>query len=163
MLIPVPRSPHSEHSPSPASIGGVGPDAGLCLVHDVGCLPRSDEGARSNPSSWRAAGHRPPFLGVQFDRAGQILQWVEGQGYSFSDLSTRSIQQGFPRVYRYHVRTLDNDSCCIQVCVRGRWTAGWMPRWMVQGWLRLVMMQIASRIRLAMHNHRLSLHQRGLV
>jgi len=93
------------------------------------------------------------FLGIGFRRVGRILKWTEGIGYSFSDLSTRGVHNGFPHVYCYMIQPVDNNTSCISVSVRGLWTATLFPRWLIKLWLRFVMANSAARIRIAMWAH----------
>lgn len=102
------------------------------------------------------------FLGIGFNRVGRVLQWNEGSGYGFSDLSKRGVRVGFPHIYQYEARPLGNCRSCIQVTVRGRWTSKWLPRVLVSAWLRFVMAHLAARIRIAMLDHALRLPAKDL-
>ena len=79
--------------------------------------------------------------------AGRILTWHEGHSYSFSDLSLRGAQVGFPHVYEYRVISLGIDCSRLTVTVRGRWTATWIPLPARRSWLAFVMAQTRAILR----------------
>lgn len=87
------------------------------------------------------------LFGIGPDRIGRMLVWREGSGFAFSDLSRRGVKVGFPHVCSYHVAALTEHSCRLHVSARGRWTARWMPRWMIHLWLRWVLLETGLRIR----------------
>jgi hypothetical protein len=76
---------------------------------------------------------------LRFPRVGRILKWREGKGFAFSDLSRRDALKGFPHVYEYRIAATSSEASILRISVRGRWTATWMPRWLVRTWLELVM------------------------
>ena len=100
------------------------------------------------------------FLGIGINRVGRVLRWVDGSEYCFSDLSARGIRVGFPHVYQYQVRPLDDGTSCIRVTVRGHWTMRGLPCGLIKLWLRFVMAHLAARIRIAMSKHALRLSVR---
>ncbi|MEX1016549.1 MAG: hypothetical protein WDZ31_07375 [Phycisphaeraceae bacterium] len=102
----------------------------------------------ARPGTPLAIEHR--YAGMGLTRVGRILQWREGESYSFSDLSRRGRQAGFPHVYVYTVQPRGEAACCVSVTVRGRWTLRVLPRWLVRAWLWWVMMQTGQRIRHAL-------------
>lgn len=79
------------------------------------------------------------LFGIGPDRIGRLLRWREGEGYALSDLSKRGVTQGFPHICTYNVEPVDAQSSRVRVGARGRWTATWMPRWMIHAWLRWVL------------------------
>jgi hypothetical protein len=80
-------------------------------------------------------------------RVGRILQWAEGTGYSFSDLSRRGPRAGFPHVYRYKVTPAGPSRCVIEITIAGLWTARLFPRLLAQLWLRWVFSHIVASVR----------------
>lgn len=79
-------------------------------------------------------------------RVGRILQWQEGRGYSFSDLSRRHPFAGFPHVYRYRLLPAGPSRCVLEVTVAGRWTTPLLPRWAARLWLTWVFTHIAASV-----------------
>ena len=79
-------------------------------------------------------------------RVGRILQWREGSGYSFSDLSRRGPRAGFPHVYRYDLHPLCESRCALDVIVAGLWTMPLVPRPLVRLWLLWVFSHIVRRV-----------------
>ncbi len=77
-------------------------------------------------------------FGIPVMRVGRILHWHEGRGYAFSDLSVRGPRCGFPHVFFISLETLGPKTTRLQVRVRGKWTARWLPPIAVRAWLRLV-------------------------
>lgn len=78
------------------------------------------------------------LLGVSFYRYGRILQWEEGRGYAFSDLSGRGFNTGFPHVFFIEVtpvRGAYEPLTRLTIRIQGRWTARWMPAWLRRLWL----------------------------
>jgi hypothetical protein len=71
-------------------------------------------------------------------RFGRLLWWRDGSGYAFSDLSARGPRRGFPHIFVVTVRPAGDERSVLEVQVRGKWTAGWLPRWLRDGWLRYV-------------------------
>lgn len=82
---------------------------------------------------------RHEFLCLRVWRVGSVLQWQEGVGFAVSDLSSRGVHRGFPHVCLYRVEPISDSTCRLTVSARGRWTATWMPRWLVRLWLRWVL------------------------
>ena len=80
-------------------------------------------------------------------RVGRILQWQEGRGYSFSDLSRRNRLTAFPHVYRYRLLPAGPSRCVLEVTVSGRWTTPLLPRWAARLWLAWVFTHIAASVR----------------
>jgi hypothetical protein len=80
-------------------------------------------------------------------RVGRILQWSEDVGYSFSDLSRRGPRAGFPHVYCYRLRPAGPSRCVLEITVVGRWTARFLPRWVIRVWLRWVFSHIVASVR----------------
>ncbi len=80
------------------------------------------------------------------DRAGRILEWTDGRGYTFSDISLRGMTTGFPHVLVYRLEDRDEGSI-LSVEVRGKWTLSWVPRLLVLGWLRGVMAGMVIQLR----------------
>ncbi len=81
------------------------------------------------------------LLGVSFYRYGRILQWDEGKGYAFSDLSVRGFNTGFPHVFFIEVvpvRGVDEPLTRLTIRIQGRWTASWMPMWLRRIWLTAI-------------------------
>jgi hypothetical protein len=78
-------------------------------------------------------------------RVGRILRWREGDGFAFSDLSTRGPRAGFPHVLAIRVSDAPTG-CVVNIRVTGRWTAP-TPRWMAPVWLWWVMVSITQRTR----------------
>ena len=79
-------------------------------------------------------------------RVGRILQWEEGVGYGFSDLSRAGPRRGFPHVYRYRLWPAGTRSV-VEVTVTGLWTLRGVPRWVVRLWLRWVFSHVVSSVR----------------
>lgn len=79
-------------------------------------------------------------------RIGRILQWQEGLGYSFSDLSRRNPLAAFPHVYRYRLLPTGPSRCMLEVTVAGRWTTPLLPRWAARLWLTWVFTHIAASV-----------------
>ena len=97
--------------------------------------------------------HFGPF---RVTRVGRIIWWEEGRGYGFSDLSRRNARAGFPHAYRYELRPLEGDTCCLEITIRGRWTLRLLPRWAVRLWLLWVFSHIARRVELeCLRSHRI--------
>lgn len=86
------------------------------------------------------------FLGLGVDRVGRVLKWDEGRGFAVSDLSRRGVRRGFPHVCAYRVEPLDGGRSRLHVSAIGRWTATWMPRWLVRGWMLWVVAGTRGRI-----------------
>jgi hypothetical protein len=81
-------------------------------------------------------------FGVRFLRFGQILAWEERRGYTFSDLSARGPELGFPHVFMINLEplaTADTKSLTrLTINVRGRWTSRLTPAWLGRLWIWLV-------------------------
>lgn len=89
---------------------------------------------------------RHRFLGLGVDRVGRVLRWNDGRGYSVSDLSRRGVGVGFPHVCSYDLEEVGAERCVLRVSATGRWTARWMPVWMVRLWMWWVLVQTRARI-----------------
>ena len=80
------------------------------------------------------------LLGLRVERRGRILTWAEGRGYDFSDLSATDSQRVFPHVFKLRLEPAaagdDPGTCRLTLEIRGRWTAGYLPAWLVDAWLR---------------------------
>jgi hypothetical protein len=76
-------------------------------------------------------------FGRRFLRFGRIIAWHEGEGYTFSDLSTRGPRVGFPHVFMVAIEPQAGGSC-LTIRVRGRWTSRIVPVWIGRLWIRLV-------------------------
>ncbi len=85
-------------------------------------------------------------LGVGPDRLGRVLKFEEGRGFAVSDLSKRGVKVGFPHVCVYELEEMDATHSRIHVSARGKWTATWMPRWMVKVWLWWILRSTESMI-----------------
>jgi hypothetical protein len=85
-------------------------------------------------------------LGVGPDRLGRVLKFDEGRGFAVSDLSKRGVKVGFPHVCVYELEEIDATHSRIHVSARGKWTATWMPRWMVKAWLWWILRSTESMI-----------------
>ncbi len=81
-------------------------------------------------------------------RFGRLLSWREGAGYAFSDLSARGTASGFPHVFFVGIEPTDIGTR-LSVRVRGKWTAGWIPRPLVRLWLWYVCCEHARLLRAA--------------
>lgn len=101
------------------------------------------------------------LLGLGPTRIGRILQWREGSGFAFSDLSRRGVRKGFPHVCSYWIEPLSNDSCQLTVNAVGRWTARWVPRPLARLWLWWVLAATESDITAHCLAYRRWLHRRG--
>jgi len=86
------------------------------------------------------------YAGIRIERAGRILVWREGLGYSFSDLSMRGPSTGFPHVFSYRIASTGENSCRLHISVRGRWTAEWTPSWAAKLWLAWVFGHIVRSV-----------------
>jgi len=82
---------------------------------------------------------RHRILGIGPDRVGRVLTWNEGRGYAISDLSRRGVRTGFPHVCTYEVEALGELCCRVRLGAKGRWTTGWVPRFLVRLWLAWVL------------------------
>ena len=80
------------------------------------------------------------------ERAGRVLWWAEGRGYAFSDLSRRDPHRAFPHVYRYELSPLNQQSCRLDIAIRGRWTTQWLARPLVRLWLLWVFSHIVRSV-----------------
>lgn len=97
-----------------------------------------------------ALAHR--VLGLEIMRFGKLLRWREGQGYAFSDLSSRGPNVGFPHVFFVDVTPSPTDpaSSRLTIQVKGKWTARWLPAPLIQLWLRTVCHLHARLLRVAL-------------
>jgi len=89
-------------------------------------------------------------FGLTFLRFGRLLQWDEGRGYAFSDLSARGPGRGFPHAFFVTVGPGEGGRTRLRVRVRGRWTAHWLPLGLGQWWLRYVCAEHARLLRAAL-------------
>lgn len=93
-------------------------------------------------------------FGVRFLRFGRLLRWDEGEGYAFSDLSSRGGGLGFfPHVFFIRVEpdaTGRASRARLTLTVRGKWTSGRVPRWLGRCWLRYVCREHARLLRAAL-------------
>jgi hypothetical protein len=103
------------------------------------------------------------FLLFSVERVGRILRWREldrsaaaaltpatrdcPAGYSFSDLSRRGPRHGFPHTFSYYLRPAGPESCTLEIVVRGRWTARFVPRWIARIWLGWVFAHVVLSVR----------------
>jgi len=87
-------------------------------------------------------------FGFTIWRLGRLLSWREGAGYAFSDLSARGTASGFPHVFFVGIEPTDIGTR-LSVRVRGKWTAGWIPRPLVRLWLWYVCCEHARLLRAA--------------
>jgi hypothetical protein len=81
----------------------------------------------------------------RLQRVGRIVRWREGDGYAFSDLSSRAPGANFPHVMSLRVADA-SGGCVVTIRVTGRWTAA-SPRWMARLWLAWVMLSMVQRTR----------------
>lgn len=88
--------------------------------------------------------------GLEIIRHGRILQWREGRGYAFSDLSRHGPRRGFPHVYRYALFPRPGGRSIFHLEVTGLWTLRWLPRALVAAWLGLVLRKTARSIETAL-------------
>ena len=86
------------------------------------------------------------LAGLRVLRRSRLLYWREGRGYAVSDLSRRGHHAGFPHVCEYEIMPVTERSSSLRLSVRGRWTATWMPVWMVRIWLMWVMYATGQRM-----------------
>lgn len=103
------------------------------------------------------------LFGIGVNRRSRLLQWREGRGFAVSDLSGRGDHVGFPHVCIYEVAPLGARSACLTIAARGRWTATWMPRWLVRLWLAWVMASTLRNIRVELRRFRRAMHGRRAV
>jgi hypothetical protein len=87
------------------------------------------------------------FAGISAERTGRILRWREGEGFTFSDLSLKGPHSGFPHVLSLRIESVDADVSVVHVCVRGRWTARWIPAFARRIWLFWVFAYVVARTR----------------
>lgn len=116
---------------------------------------------RLEPGAEMVILHR--LLGIGVTRRSRLLRWEEGRGYAFSDLSLRGKTVGFPHVCSYDLREIDAEHAEVTFAARGRWTATWMPRWLVRLWLHWVIRDTTARIGHELHAYRKFLERRGLI
>ena len=79
------------------------------------------------------------LLGVTFFRFGRLLNWNEGNGYSFSDLSSRGPRHGFPHIFEVTLeshRESGREFSTLRIEVKGRWTAWPIPAVLRSWWLK---------------------------
>lgn len=90
------------------------------------------------------------LLGIGPTRRGRILTWREGRGFAISDLSRRSPHVSFPHICTYEVVSTGPERCRLTIGARGKWTATWMPRWLVWAWLWWVLRATEGRVAMEM-------------
>jgi hypothetical protein len=91
-------------------------------------------------------------FGISFPRFGRLLNWHDGQGYAFSDLSAHGPRRGFPHVFFVALTPAalgDRPGTRLTVTVRGKWTARYVPLWVRRWWLRYVCAEHARLLRAA--------------
>jgi hypothetical protein len=86
------------------------------------------------------------FGGFQVRRVGRILVWRENIGYSYSDLSLRGPAHGFPHVFSYRLRSTGEESCQLEIGVRGKWTARLIPCRAAKLWLWWVFTHVVRAV-----------------
>ncbi len=86
------------------------------------------------------------FLFWSVMRNGRVLTWREGSSYSFSDLSERDPQLGFPHVYCFRVEPLAGGCSRVTLQITGRWTAQWIPRPLVRIWFRWILLHTREKL-----------------
>lgn len=86
------------------------------------------------------------LLGIGPDRLGRVLRVDEGRGFVVSDLSARGVQVGFPHVCIYELQAVGAHRARIHVSARGKWTATWVPRWLVKAWLWWILRSTESML-----------------
>jgi hypothetical protein len=102
------------------------------------------EGGMPRPGARLKLTHR--YAGVRIARAGRILVWREGIGFSYSDLSRSGPRHGFPHVLSYRLEPVGAAQCRLHVSVRGRWTARRIPRPLARLWLRWVFSHLVRSV-----------------
>jgi len=103
-------------------------------------------GTARRPGVELALEHRA--FGVTLWRFGRLLNWRDGAGYAFSDLSARGPRRGFPHVFFVSVEQTEAGTRLL-IRVRGKWTARWLPRPLVRLWLWYVCHDHARLLRAA--------------
>ena len=103
------------------------------------------------------------LFGIGVNRRSRLLRWREGSGFAVSDLSSRGDHAGFPHVCIYEVVPLGDRSARLTIAARGRWTATWMPRWLVRLWLAWVMASTLRNIRVELWRFRRAVGRRRAV
>ncbi len=86
------------------------------------------------------------LAGLRVHRRSRLLRWREGRGYAVSDLSRRGNHVGFPHICEYEIMPVTERSSRLRLSARGRWTATWMPVWLVRLWLLWVMRATGLRV-----------------
>lgn len=91
-------------------------------------------------------------FGRRFLRFGKVIAWREGEGYTFSDLSPRGPQRGFPHVFMIRLEALTPPDdpmplTRLTIHVRGRWTSRLVPVWAGRLWVWLVFREHARLLR----------------
>lgn len=72
--------------------------------------------------------------GFHFFRFGRIVRWREQVGWAFSDLA-RNPRRGFPHVFDAKLTPVNEESCRLDLTIRGKWTSRRLPRPLVRLWL----------------------------
>jgi hypothetical protein len=93
-------------------------------------------------------------LGWRFLRFGRIVAWRENVGYTFSDLSQRGPQTGFPHVFIVKIEeclrkpmTGPKETSRLTIQIRGQWTSRLAPVWLGRAWVWLVCREHARLLR----------------
>jgi hypothetical protein len=87
------------------------------------------------------------LFGIGPDRVGRVLVWEEGRRIVFSDLSARGVDRGFPHVCGCEIESTGSSTCRISFSARGKWTATWIPRWVIKLWILWVLLSTGNRVR----------------
>lgn len=143
---------------------------GQAMCPECGKPPRARAALQAVPRAghhgvWTPKGfglglkHR--FLGLGVDRVGRVLKWDEGRGFAVSDLSRRGVRRRFPHVCAFRLEPLDGGRSRLHVSAIGRWTATWMPRWLVRGWMWWVLAGTRGRIEAEMRGFWLARQRAG--
>lgn len=102
------------------------------------------------------------FLGLGPDRRSRVLRWREGEGYAVSDLSKRGTHCGFPHVCVFELMATSETTSRLLIAARGRWTATWIPKWMIRLWLWWVLKSTAIHITRHFELYELVMRRRGV-
>lgn len=79
-------------------------------------------------------------------RTGHLLRLRPQQGFSFSDLSLKDNQKGFPHTYKYDLAPTTTGGTRLTVRVQGKWTLR-IGRPLVMLWLYWVMLQLRQKLK----------------
>lgn len=102
------------------------------------------------------------LLGLGPDRVGRMLCWEEGHGYAISDLSARGVGVGFPHICTYRVDPKGPRASVVLLGVKGKWTARFVPRWVVRLWVGWVLLATGARVMEEMTAHRAWLRRKAI-